>query len=116
MRYTQALLELEPLSGRVFPTLCEGENGQPPTQRANVALISAAIKSTRLVANANRPEGTPAFPVSPHHPSKTNQTPILLAIPNQPPPYTGTPLTFPVDWQLYCPCVLVLSVLLVARY
>ena len=26
-----------------------------------------SIKSTRLVANANRPEGISAFPVSPYH-------------------------------------------------
>ena len=47
------------------------ESGQPPAQRANVALIPAAIKSTRLVANANRPEGISAFPVSPYHTTKT---------------------------------------------
>ena len=43
------------------------------TQGAN-ALIPAAIKSTRLVANANRHEGISAFPVSPILPTLTTQT------------------------------------------
>ena len=47
-----ALLELEPLWSSSFPRFVGGENGQPPVQRASDALISAAIKSTRLVANA----------------------------------------------------------------
>ena len=65
------------------------ESGQPPAQRANVALMPAAIKSTRLVANANRPEGISAFPVSPYHTTKTTK-PATLAIPHQP-PYFYTP-------------------------
>ena len=55
-----------------FTTLCRGgENGQPSAQRAKGTLILATIKSTRLVANANRPEGTSAFPVSPYHTTQT---------------------------------------------
>ena len=50
-----------------FPTLHEGMRS---IQRANGALILAAIKSTRLVANANRPEGIFAFTVSPYHITK----------------------------------------------
>ena len=57
-----------------FPHALLGrESGQPPAQRANVALIPAAIKSTRLVANANRPSGISAFPVSPYHTTKTTK-------------------------------------------
>ena len=44
----------------------------PSVQRANGALILAAIKSTRLVANANRPEGIFAFPVSPYYHTTEN--------------------------------------------
>ena len=50
----------------------------PSAQRANGALIPVAIKSTRLVANANRPEGISAFPVSPilpHHQPPKPSTP-----------------------------------------
>ena len=49
-------------------------DGQPSAQRANGALVLAAIKSTRLVANANRPEGNYAFPVSPYHTTETTET------------------------------------------
>ena len=56
----------------------------------NGALTFAAIKSTRLVANLNRPEGTCALPVSPYHTTKNHQTPPPLAIPNQL-PYSYTP-------------------------
>ena len=46
-----------------------GENGHATRTKSQCALILAAIKSTRLVANANRPEAS-AFPVSPiPHPS-----------------------------------------------
>ena len=41
-------------------------------QRANGALMLAAIKSTRLVANANRPEGIFTFPVSPYYHTTEN--------------------------------------------
>ena len=56
-----------------FPSFVGEENGQPPAQRANVALIPTAIKSTRLVANANRPEDISAFPASPYHTIKTTK-------------------------------------------
>ena len=69
----QALLGLELPSGQVFPTLRVGGGRMvmPSAQRANGALIPAAIKSTRLVANANRPEGISAFPVSSTTPPTT---------------------------------------------
>ena len=44
----------------------------PPAQRVYAALILAAIKLTRLVANANRPEGICL-------PSVTNTTPELCS-------------------------------------
>ena len=44
----------------------------PSVQRADGALILAAIKSTRLVANANRPEGIFAFPVSSYYHTTEN--------------------------------------------
>ena len=69
---TQALLELEPPSGQFFPCFVGEESGQQPAQRANVALIPAAIKSSHLITNTNRPEGISAFPVSPYH--QTHQT------------------------------------------
>ena len=50
-----------------FPRFVGGRMVMPSVQRANGALILAAIKSTRLVANANRPEGIFAFPVSPYY-------------------------------------------------
>ena len=53
----------------------------PSAQRANGALIPAAIKSTRLVANANRPEGISAFPVSPIYHTTNHPNPPPHAIP-----------------------------------
>ena len=85
----------------------------PSAQKAKGALSLAAIKSTRLVANPNRPEGISAFPVSPYHTTNHYPNPFTLAIPNQLPPYTH--VDFLVDWQdISCPCVLVVC-LLVAR-
>ena len=68
------------------------ESGQPPAQRANVALIPAAIKSTRLVANANRPEGISAFPVSPYHTTKTTK-PATFSYTKPATVFLYTPLT-----------------------
>ena len=55
-----------------FPRFVGGRMVMPSVQRANGALILAAIKSTRLVANANRPEGIFAFSVSPYYHSTEN--------------------------------------------
>ena len=49
---------------KFFPCFVGGRMVMPSTQRANGALILTAIKSTRLVANANRPKGISAFSVS----------------------------------------------------
>ena len=46
---TRHSLNSKPPSGQVFPMLCGGENGQPPTQRAKGALILATIKLTCLI-------------------------------------------------------------------
>ena len=81
----QALLELKPPSGRFFPHFVGEENGQPPAQRANVALIPAAIKPTRLVANINQPEGISAFPVSPYHTTKSTKPATFSYTKYQPP-------------------------------
>ena len=64
------------------------ESGQPPAQRANVA----AIKSTRLVANANRPKGISAFPVSPYHITKTTK-PATFSYTKPATVFLYTPLT-----------------------
>ena len=55
-----------------FPRFGGGRMVMPSIQRANGALILAAIKSTRPVANANRPEGIFAFPVSPYYHTTEN--------------------------------------------
>jgi hypothetical protein len=110
----QALLELEPPSGRVFPRFFGGENGQPSAQRANDALITATIKSTRLVANTNRPEGNSAFPVSPYHTTQTTQTlyPQLYKTRHR---ISIHPVDHLVDWQETLPVRLSIKCLLVAR-
>ena len=63
---------------KFFPRFVGGRMVMPSAQRAKGALIPAAIKSTRLVANADRPEGISAFPVSPilphHQPPKPSTT------------------------------------------
>ena len=77
-----------------------GENGQPSAQRANVALILAAIKSTRLVANANWPTGPKTSLPSQSHPTTKNQPNplplIAIQLENQL-PYFHTPVDL-VDW------------------
>ena len=83
----QALLELEPPSGQVFPTLCGGRMVMPSAQRAIGALILTAIKSTRLVANANRPEGISAFSVSPILPHYQPPKPSTTRYTNPVTPY-----------------------------
>ena len=81
----EALLEFEPPSGRVFPTLCGGRNGQPSAQRANAALVLAAIKSTRLVAPTTDPKASLPSQCHQYHPN-----PLPSAIPNQPPYFYTT--------------------------
>jgi hypothetical protein len=74
-----------------FPTRCWG--GEWSVIRTESQWCSHAcytIKSTRLVANANRPEGISVFLESPYHTTKTTQTLLPSAIQN-PPPYFHTP-------------------------
>ena len=78
-------------SGRVFPHVLWGEDGQPHGQRANATLI-LWLPISRLASSQSHHH--------PHHHQKLIKSLVLLAIPtwNQPAPYTGIPLTFPVEW------------------
>ena len=80
----------------------------PSVQRANGALILAAIKSTRLVANANQPEGIFAFPVSSYyHTTENHISTMLLPTPYHPSYVMLTTSNLHVVWLFCSPQVIV---------
>jgi hypothetical protein len=111
----QALLELEPPSGRVFShALLGGRMVSHPYREPMMLSCLLYHKSTRLVANANRPEGISVFLESPYHTTKTTQTlyPQLYKTRHR---IFIHPVDHLVDWQANLSVRLSIKCLLVAR-
>ena len=86
------------------------------SHKANDALLLAAIKSTRLVANPNRPEGISTFPVSSYDTTNKYPNPFTFSSLSYTKPATIIDthwnIDHLVDWHdISCPCVLVVSLL-----